>query len=389
MSAAATGPLIGWVGLGRMGAPMAAHIGKKVGAARLRAFDVSEDARRAFGDKFASSSVLVDNVRALRDCSIVFLSVPTSVEVAQVAAQLYDVEGAPELQVIEKTQNLDCGTSSTSPSSTSSSPTLSSSEFSPKDVRSDEAEDHQKLLVDCSSGDFESTQRIGAFLESQCGVNLVDCPVSGGPRGAEAGTLAAMIGASEQTVYERLDSLCSAFAQTNRVYLGVRGAGHAVKSINNGMNSAKLVMATEGVAALRSIGVSPATALDSINKSSGRSLQSMVRWPEEVLTGRYDYGFRYGLMHKDLRQCVSLFGKVSPSFASVLPYVEKVFAQAEEKSGGKISDDDYTRICQFVLDKATTIDQANAMAKGEVGSSSSSSDVKNENLEICRAEMSL
>ena len=52
---------------------------------------------------------------------------------------------------------------------------------------------------------------------------------------------------------------------------------------------------------LKKWGVQPEVALQAINDSSGRSLQTEVRIPTEVLTRRFDYGFKLGLMLKDVR----------------------------------------------------------------------------------------
>ena len=53
--------------------------------------------------------------------------------------------------------------------------------------------DHVKMLVDCTSGDPLMTVKIGEDLKER-GITMIDCPVSGGPRGAAAGTLTAMFG---------------------------------------------------------------------------------------------------------------------------------------------------------------------------------------------------
>ena len=75
---------------------------------------------------------------------------------------------------------------------------------------------------------------------------------------------------------------------------------YQVKAINNAMNVSHLLLASEGLLALQRFGVAPATALEVINASSGRSLQTEVRLPERVLTGSFDYGFKLGLMAKDV-----------------------------------------------------------------------------------------
>tara|TARA_B110000305_G_C19340582_1_gene588916 strand:- start:858 stop:1112 length:255 start_codon:yes stop_codon:yes gene_type:complete len=60
-----------------------------------------------------------------------------------------------------------------------------------------------------------------------------------------------------------------------------------------------LLSTAEGLVALKNFGVDPSDALKCINNSSGRSLQSTVRIPDEVLTNDFDYGFFLSLMRKD------------------------------------------------------------------------------------------
>ena len=76
------------------------------------------------------------------------------------------------------------------------------------------------------------------------------------------------------------------------VLCGPVGSGMAVKSINNAMNTAHLCIAAEGLLALRNFGVEPDVALNVLNSSSGRSLATQERVPEEALTGNFGFGFK-------------------------------------------------------------------------------------------------
>ena len=89
---------------------------------------------------------------------------------------------------------------------------------------------------------------------------------------------------------------------------GPVGAGAATKSINNVLNSAHLLLATEGMLALKSYGVSPATALEAINGGSGMSLQT-TRLPDNVLSRKFSYGFALGLMVEALTSALGGFGR--------------------------------------------------------------------------------
>jgi len=162
----------------------------------------------------------------------------------------------------------------------------------------------------------------------------------GGPGGASKGTLAAMLGGDQEAV-EIVRPHIQAFA-ANIVYLGPTGAGHAVKAINNACNVSNLLCLHEGLLALRKMGVDPSAALDVINKSSGRSLMSQDRVPQEVVSGNFNYGFKLGLMAKDVGIATELMDEFYPQ-AQVYRRTLKVHFDAMA-TGVVNYDSDYTEI---------------------------------------------
>ena len=85
------------------------------------------------------------------------------------------------------------------------------------------------ILLDCTSGDPATSRRIAAVLAPR-GVGFVDAPVSGGVKGAEAGTLTVMCGGDAAHV-DRARPVIAAFGQ-KVVHCGPVGAGDAVKAMN-------------------------------------------------------------------------------------------------------------------------------------------------------------
>ena len=67
------------------------------------------------------------------------------------------------------------------------------------------------------------------------------------------------------------------------------------------MNTAHCLIGAEGLLALKNYGVQPDVALSVINSSSGRSMATEERLPQECLTGKFDFGFKLGLMSKDAK----------------------------------------------------------------------------------------
>lgn len=201
------------------------------------------------------------------------------------------------------------------------------------------------LVIDCTSGDPVQTRELAAKLENVRDVHFVDAPVSGGPKGAEAGTVTSMLGGDPADI-ALASQVCGAWSK-KVVHCGPVGAGDATKAINNVMNSAHLLLATEGLLALKKAGVDPATAVEVINASSGASLQ-VQRLPDNVLSRKFNYGFALGLMNKDCGIAGDLVAAQTPS-ASLIPKVVALLGEATERFG---ADADYTQIAMLLEERA-------------------------------------
>ncbi|HJR51411.1 MAG TPA: NAD(P)-dependent oxidoreductase [Gemmatimonadales bacterium] len=153
------------------------------------------------------------------------------------------------------------------------------------------------LFLDCTSGDPAASRRVAVRL-AEHGVAFADAPVSGGTNGAEAGTLAIMVGADEETFARARPIL--ALMGSRIEHVGPVGSGHAVKAVNNALLAVNILAVGEGLAALVKAGVRARTALEVINASSGRSFVSETLVPERVLTGRWPRTFRLALLEKDV-----------------------------------------------------------------------------------------
>jgi 3-hydroxyisobutyrate dehydrogenase len=136
------------------------------------------------------------------------------------------------------------------------------------------------------------------------GVAYLDAPVSGGPAGAAAGSLAMMLGgeaaalAAARPVLERL--------ATRIVHVGGPGAGQVAKLANNLLVATHLMAAAEALRMAAAAGVPPEALLPVINAASGRSAATEVNWPRWITPGSFDSGFAAGLMRKDVRLALEL-----------------------------------------------------------------------------------
>ncbi|MDP7239628.1 MAG: NAD(P)-dependent oxidoreductase [Dehalococcoidia bacterium] len=101
------------------------------------------------------------------------------------------------------------------------------------------------------------------------GVTVLDAPVSGGPWGAEAGTLTFFVGGEEQA-YRKCRPIMEAMGH-NVFYLGQSGTGQAAKLANNLMLWAHTLVAGEAIDLARKAGLGPDKLLDTIKVSTGNS----------------------------------------------------------------------------------------------------------------------
>lgn len=153
------------------------------------------------------------------------------------------------------------------------------------------------LFLDCTSGDPAASRRLAVRLAGH-GIAFADAPVSGGTNGAQAGTLAIMVGADEETFARARPIL--ALMGSRIEHVGPVGSGHALKAVNNALLAVNILAVGEGLAALVKAGVRARTALEVINASSGRSFVSETLVPERVLTGMWPRTFRLALLEKDV-----------------------------------------------------------------------------------------
>ncbi|HRE20785.1 MAG TPA: NAD(P)-dependent oxidoreductase [Rhabdaerophilum sp.] len=153
------------------------------------------------------------------------------------------------------------------------------------------------LIVDTTTSYPETTRRI-ARLARDRGLAVVDAPVSGGPKGARAGTMTMVIG-GEAMDLARAEPVLAAIS-AKRVHVGPVGAGHVAKLVNNLLCASHLLTAAEALAIIRGAGLDPARVMAGVNAGSGRSAVTEVNLPNWVLNDAFNSGFSIGLMRKDV-----------------------------------------------------------------------------------------
>ena len=165
------------------------------------------------------------------------------------------------------------------------------------------------------------------------GHQLLDCPVSGGPAGAEAGTMVMVVG-GERSALERAQLYLDALS-SKVVYMGKSGNGHAAKLINNLLCAAHLVTTAEAIALGTKAGLDPEDLIAGLNAGSGRSAISEVNFPRWILSDSFDSGFTMELMRKDVRLATNMIGEMGLA----LPLAQQV-AEIWSQSEANIPDQD-------------------------------------------------
>ena len=152
------------------------------------------------------------------------------------------------------------------------------------------------LIADMTTGDPNMTRDMASRLAPQQ-IELIDAPVSGGPRGAREGTIAIMVGGNDAQ-FSRLKPILDHIS-VNVLHAGDVGAGHAIKAGNNLLNLICRIASFEVVSLLVKDGVDPAKAVGIIQKSSGRNYSTEITLPDNILSGKMFQGFTTALMTKD------------------------------------------------------------------------------------------
>ncbi|HXR13354.1 MAG TPA: NAD(P)-dependent oxidoreductase [Solirubrobacteraceae bacterium] len=286
------GSTVAFIGLGRMGLPMV----RRLAAAgyNVRGYDLSEQARDELA-AIAGAQAADSAQAAAAGADVVVLMLPSS---AVVGAVLLD-DGLLEA--------LAAGVA----------------------------------LIDMSSSEPLQTRALAPRAAAR-GVNFVDAPVSGGVRGAIAGSLTIMAGGDEEAV-EACRPLLETLGTTVR-HVGPVGAGHALKALNNLLSAVHLLASCEALAIGRGFGLDPHVLVETINVSTGRSASTERKLPEFILTGSYDAGFALSLMVKDIAIAVSLGEQlgIEPALGA------RALELWREAAGALGADADHTEIARWV-----------------------------------------
>ena len=286
---------LGFIGLGRMGRPMARRLIEA--GHRLTVFDTRQEAVAALtalgGQEVASPAEVADRVETIMAC------LPTPDVVLEVATGGQGV-------------------------------------IKGKRVRS---------FVDLSTTGSRVAKRVAALLAKR-GIVQLDSPVSGGVPGAEKGTLAVMV-SGPRAQFDSLQPVLKVFGRP--FYVGAEpGLGQTMKLLNNLLSANALAATCEAVAMGVKAGLAPDVMIEVLNAGTGRNSASLDKFPRAILPGSYNGGFATGLLVKDLR----LFAEEAKSLGLSLEIANSVVRMWEEAKAELGPDSDSTQMMQSMERRA-------------------------------------
>jgi 3-hydroxyisobutyrate dehydrogenase-like beta-hydroxyacid dehydrogenase len=245
-------PVIGFIGLGHMGQPMASRLANA--GFPLVVADTSSAARDALVRAGAISCAAAREVADAAD--IIFASLPTPAVVRQVALGEDGVVHGRRM----------------------------------------------KLFVDLSTTGPLVAAEVARGIAAAGRAEVLDCPVSGGVAGAAKGTLTLMAAGSASAL--KLAGPVLQHLGTLRLCGHTPGHGQMVKVINNLLSVVAMAASSEAVVLAERAGLDPKLMFDVINVSSGASNASQTKVPKHILPRTYDFGFATALSQKDVRLCL-------------------------------------------------------------------------------------
>lgn len=244
--------IIAFIGLGNMGSGMAKNL--VVNGFVVKAFDLSQDALNKAADNGCQPCSSV--AEAVAGASTVISMLPAGKHVQSVYSEQIFAHAAPDT-----------------------------------------------LLIDCSTIDVATAQHV-AKAASERGFAMLDAPVSGGTKAADAGTLTFMVG-GEQAAFELGQAALNAMGG-KVVHAGKAGTGQAAKICNNMLLGASMVATCEALQLAGKLGLDQQVFFDIAANASGQnwSLTSYCPvkgvGPQSPADNDFAGGFAAALMLKDL-----------------------------------------------------------------------------------------
>ena len=155
-----------------------------------------------------------------------------------------------------------------------------------------------RTYVEMSTIGSPAMGRVRATVAAK-GIALADCPISGGPKGARAGTLTVLC-AAPPAVRALIRPCLDAIGRTIFEIGDTPGQAQLMKLVNNLVNAANMATAFEALVLGAKGGLDPDQMVAVLNVSTGQNSATLTKVPKSVLPGSFDYGSSLTTMLKDV-----------------------------------------------------------------------------------------
>ncbi len=210
------------------------------------------------------------------------------------------------------------------------------------------------LVVDFSTIAPATSEALAARLAER-GVAYLDAPVTGGTEGARAGTLSVLVGGAAADL-ERARPLLAVVG--GRIsHFGPVGSGQRVKAVNQVLVAGSYAAVAEALALGRRLGLPMAEVGAALREGAADSWALRHR-AEGMLSGHFPLGFRLALHHKDLRIALEAAAATGLS----LPVSERVAAMEAELMTAGFGDDDVSALARWYEPAVVSIPATSAAA---------------------------
>jgi 3-hydroxyisobutyrate dehydrogenase len=197
-----------------------------------------------------------------------------------------------------------------------------------------------QLVIDCSTISPSATREFAARLAGQ-GVDLVDAPVSGGSEGAQKATLTIFCGGDAAAV-DRARPVLAAMGKTI-THVGPSGSGQAVKAVNQVILAGTYVGVAEGIVLALKSGLDVGQVVEALGGGAAQSWVLANR-SGRMIANDYPLGFKVELHRKDLGIALDL----AREMGAELPVAELTADFETELVAGGHAEDDMSAVARVI-----------------------------------------
>lgn len=199
------------------------------------------------------------------------------------------------------------------------------------------------VCIDMTSAKGSTMLQLEAYAkEKGKNISFIDAPVSGGVAAAKAGTLTIMVGC-EKALYNAYLPVLECMGK-KILYTGKLGSGSNIKMLNQMLNAANTAVASEVICLAKALEVDLQSLCNVVNESSGGSWIFKNNVPKYILSGDHTPGFRLDLMKKDVGLVMDSAQDLN-AFMPVSNLVYQLYKATSNQGNGQMN---YTYIAKWL-----------------------------------------